>query len=424
MTVLKSRRVVLPDGERPAAVVIEDGRISAITRYDTPGEDVEAILLPGLVDTHVHVNEPGRTEWEGFATATRAAAAGGVTTIVDMPLNSIPPTVSAPALETKRAAARGQCTVDVGFWGGAVPGNAENLPALHDAGVFGFKCFLVDSGVPEFPPLDRAGLDAALAAVDALFVVHAEDPGELHPARASREYTDFLASRPDAAEVTAVDYRDRRGVAGRCAGAHPAPVLGQRAAAASRRQASRRAGDRRDLPALPHARGRGRAGRRHPVQVLPADPRSREPRRALVRAGRWHDRPCRVRSFPVYAGAQASGHRRLRGGLGRHRLVAARAADRVDRGTPARARTGRRGDLDGDPPGRRWPGCAARAGSPSGPTPTSSSSTPTPRSPSTRPGSHHRHPVTPYAGRELRGVVRQTWLARSGRSRASRAAGC
>ncbi len=101
--------------------------------------------------------------------------------------------------------------------------------------MFGFKCFLVDSGVPEFPPLDRAGLDAALAAVDALFIVHAEDPGELHPARASREYTDFLASRPDAAEVTAVDYRDRRGVAGQCPGAHPAPVLGQRAAAASRR---------------------------------------------------------------------------------------------------------------------------------------------------------------------------------------------
>src|SRR5438045_2618534 len=207
MTILRSRRVVLADGERPAAIVVEDGRIAAITSYDTPGEDVAAIL-PGLVDTHVHVNEPGRTEWEGFATATRAAAAGGVTTIVDMPLNSLPPTVSVAALAEKRAAAAGRCAVDVGFWGGAIPGNAGELEALYDHGVFGFKCFLVDSGVPEFPPLDRAGLDLALRSVsaeaDALFIVHAEDPGELRGAKESRAYADFLASRPDAAEVTAV----------------------------------------------------------------------------------------------------------------------------------------------------------------------------------------------------------------------------
>ena len=104
------------------------------------------MLLPGLVDTHVHVNEPGRTEWEGFATATRAAAAGGVTTIVDMPLNSIPPTTTVAALEEKRAVAEGQVRVDVGFWGGAVPGNLADLEPLHEAGVFGFKCFLLDSG--------------------------------------------------------------------------------------------------------------------------------------------------------------------------------------------------------------------------------------------------------------------------------------
>jgi allantoinase len=198
--------VVLPDGIRPAAVAIRDGVIAAVLPHSTAADDLgDAALLPGLVDTHVHVNEPGRTEWEGFATATRAAAAGGVTSIVDMPLNSLPPTVSVAALEAKRAAAAGQCSVDVGFWGGAVPGNAADLPALHEAGVFGFKCFLVDSGVPEFPPLDRAGLDAALAAVPgALFIVHAEDPGELRPAPASRDYADFLASRPDAAEVAAV----------------------------------------------------------------------------------------------------------------------------------------------------------------------------------------------------------------------------
>jgi allantoinase len=196
--------VVLPDGPRPAAVVIRDGRIAAIEAYETPGEDLGGLaLLPGLVDTHVHVNEPGRTEWEGFATATRAAAAGGVTTIVDMPLNSIPPTVDVAALETKRAAAAGHCHVDVGFWGGAVPGNADRLAGMHAAGVFGFKAFLIDSGVPEFPPLDAEGLAAAMRAVDALFVVHAEDPS-LVVAPSSGEYADFVASRPPAAEASAV----------------------------------------------------------------------------------------------------------------------------------------------------------------------------------------------------------------------------
>jgi allantoinase len=205
--VVRSRRVVLPEGERPAAVRVRDGRIVAIEPYHThAGEDLgDVALLPGLVDTHVHVNEPGRTDWEGFATATRAAAAGGVTTILDMPLNSVPPTVSVAALAAKRAAAEGQCHVDVGFWGGAVPGNAAELPALHEAGVFGFKAFLVDSGVPEFPPLDRAGLSAAMAAVDALFAVHAEDPDAISAAPPSRRYADFLASRPPRAETRAIE---------------------------------------------------------------------------------------------------------------------------------------------------------------------------------------------------------------------------
>ncbi len=208
--VLRARSVVLPGGPSPASVHVRGGRIVAVRGFDDAADGAtvvdagDAVLLPGLVDTHVHVNEPGRTDWEGFETATRAAAAGGVTTIVDMPLNSLPPTVHVDALAVKRAAADGQCHVDVGFWGGAIPGNATDLPDLHAAGVFGFKAFLADSGVPEFPPLDADGLQAALAAVDALFVVHAEDPEKLHDPAASPRYADFLASRPAEAEHAAV----------------------------------------------------------------------------------------------------------------------------------------------------------------------------------------------------------------------------
>src|SRR4051794_31697872 len=145
--VVRSRRAVTPGGERPAAVVVRGDTIVAVEAYDATvqaDQDVdlgELVLLPGLVDTHVHVNEPGRTEWEGFATATRAAAAGGVTTIVDMPLNSLPPTVDVDSLSIKRKAAAGQVHVDVGFWGGAVPGHISDLSEMFAAGVFGFKAF-------------------------------------------------------------------------------------------------------------------------------------------------------------------------------------------------------------------------------------------------------------------------------------------
>ncbi|HMQ38161.1 MAG TPA: allantoinase AllB [Micropruina sp.] len=169
----------------------------------------EVIQLPANVDCHVHVNEPGRTEWEGFATATEAAAYGGIGTIVDMPLNSIPPTVDPDALAVKRAVAAGKIFVDVGLWGGAVPGNLGRLEELWEQGVFGFKCFLVDSGVPEFPPLDGPAFAAAMAEVagfDGLMIVHAEDPGVLGsiPAWSSRRYADFVDSRPPEAEVRAV----------------------------------------------------------------------------------------------------------------------------------------------------------------------------------------------------------------------------
>ncbi len=214
--VVRAARAVTPSGERGVCLGVVDGRIAAVESLSAAlsgARELELaadeVLLPGLVDTHVHVNEPGRTEWEGFATATRAAAAGGVTTIVDMPLNSLPPTVDVPALEVKRAAAQGQCHVDVGFWGGAVPGNLGELRALHEAGVFGVKCFLVHSGVEEFPPLTGAELGAYLAELagfDALMVVHAEDADLIAraPQPDGASYDGFLASRPTAAEDTAV----------------------------------------------------------------------------------------------------------------------------------------------------------------------------------------------------------------------------
>jgi len=210
--VIRSRYAVLPDGERPAAVAVRSGRIAAVTGRDAALVAVEEVdlgdlaLLPGLVDSHVHVNEPGRTEWEGFATATRAAAAGGVTTIVDMPLNSLPPTVTVDALAVKRSAASGSCAVDVGFWGGAIPGNLADLRPLHEAGVYGFKCFVSPSGVDEFPALDEAGIrDAmtAIAAFDGLLIVHAEDPAGLAEPDGPG-YAEFLASRPPGSESAAI----------------------------------------------------------------------------------------------------------------------------------------------------------------------------------------------------------------------------
>ncbi len=224
---VRAPRAVVDGEERAVLLGVSGGRIVMLEELDAPGrgdsgaataavEVVELaedeVLLPGLVDTHVHVNEPGRTEWEGFASATRAAAAGGVTTIVDMPLNSIPPTVTVAALREKQHAARDQAWVDVAFWGGAVPDHLGDLDALHAAGVMGFKCFLADSGVEEFPHLDPATFARAMeetARLGALMVVHAEDAEALErSAPAGRTtplaYDDFLASRPTAAEVVAV----------------------------------------------------------------------------------------------------------------------------------------------------------------------------------------------------------------------------
>ena len=206
---VRSQRVVVPGAMAPATIHVRDGVIAAVGEY---GESMTAdvtldvgslVVLPGLVDTHVHVNEPGRTDWEGFAHATSAAAAGGVTTIVDMPLNSVPTTTTVSALEEKRAAARGQCRVDVGFWGGVVPGNVADLPALAAAGVRGFKCFLAPSGIEEFGHVGEQDLRAALpvlAALDLPLLAHAEDPDSA--VRAGRTQSDrrpalrYLARKP------------------------------------------------------------------------------------------------------------------------------------------------------------------------------------------------------------------------------------
>jgi allantoinase len=217
--VIRGRQVVLPGTIAPAAIEITDGVISAVSSYDhapSNGEVIEvgdaSVIMPGLVDSHVHVNEPGRTEWEGFETATQAAAAGGVTTIVDMPLNSIPPTTSLSGFREKIDAARRSCYVDVGFWGGVVPGNTGELASLFEEGVVGFKCFLVPSGVDEFPNVSEKDLREALpelAKLGAVLIVHAELPGPIEAAVATssgdaRKYQTFLHTRPRAAEDSAV----------------------------------------------------------------------------------------------------------------------------------------------------------------------------------------------------------------------------
>ena len=216
--IIRGKQVVLPSGVAPAAIHIAGDTITAVTDYDTVPDgceliqaDDDSIVMPGLVDTHVHVNEPGRTEWEGFATATRAAAAGGTTTLIDMPLNSIPPTTTVEGFEEKLHAAKGQCYVDVGFWGGVIPGNTDELEPLFAAGVVGFKCFLVHSGVDEFPNVTEADLRKAmpvLTKLGAVLIVHAEVPGpiEEHEAQAgAKDYQTFLSTRPRAAENQAIE---------------------------------------------------------------------------------------------------------------------------------------------------------------------------------------------------------------------------
>jgi allantoinase len=414
--VVRARRVVLRDGIRPAAVRTENGRITAVTGYDDAPDAVgladDEVLLPGLVDSHVHVNEPGRTEWEGFASATRAAAAGGVTTIVDMPLNSIPPTTSVDALHVKREAAEARVAVDVAFWGGAVPGNAAQLRPLHDAGVVGVKCFLLDSGVPEFPPLDDAGLRAALkelATFDGLLIAHAEDPAVIAaaPPPAGPSYARFLASRPGEAEEAAIG---RLIAAARDTGARVHVVHLADAGALPLLRRARTEGVRITVETCPHyltfaaeeiADGatsfkccppiRGSAHREAlwaaladgDVDLVVSDHSPCTPALKRLDVGdfglAWGGIASLQVALPaVWTGARARG-------IGLDRVVRwmARAPAELA-GLPGKGAiaVGMDADLVAFAPDERF----------------------------TVGELHHRNPVTPYAGRSLTGVVRRTWL--------------
>lgn len=211
--IIKSRQVVFPEEIRPATLVLENGLIVSIEDYSENGEGTnygDLAILPGAIDTHVHFNAPGRSEWEGWTTGTLAALAGGVTTVVDMPLNCIPSTVDLQSYWVKRVSTTGQLYCNVGFWGGAVPGNAALLPTLVNAGALGLKSFMSDPGTAEFANLDRDGLKQAMvatAAADSVLLFHAEWPEALkqpNPEHDPKSYLSWLATRPEEAEAEAI----------------------------------------------------------------------------------------------------------------------------------------------------------------------------------------------------------------------------
>ncbi len=334
---IRSKRVVTPEGVRAATVLLRDGVIEDIAAYnDLPsGRHVydagESVVMPGLIDTHVHINEPGRTDWEGFETATRAAAAGGVTTLIDMPLNSIPATTTAEALEAKRAAARKKCLVNVGFWGGVVPGNAGELGALHHAGAFGFKCFLVPSGAPEFANVTEDDLRAAmpiLAALEMPLLVHSELPEPIEAANAKlgkadpRKYKTWLSSRPAEAETKAVELMIRlaREFGTRV---HIVHLSSDRSVALIRRaKEGRRAHHRGNLPALSLLFGARDSRPADRIQVRSAHSRFAKQQELVGRDGEGHDRFRGLRSFAVASGNEMPQNRRFLQSLGRHFLSA------------------------------------------------------------------------------------------------------
>src|SRR5580658_1708015 len=219
MQAFVARRVVTPEGIRPAAMLVEGERIHSVVSSDQVPDGCavhnfgDAAILPGLVDSHVHINDPGRAEWEGFETATRAAAAGGYTLLVDMPLNCLPATTTVAALEAKRAAAHGKCRVDWAAWGGVIHDNQNEVEALAAAGVAGFKCFLINPGIDGFTMVTEQQLRLALphvARTGLPLLVHAELPGPIDRATevlANADwncYSTYLQSRPDEAELAAI----------------------------------------------------------------------------------------------------------------------------------------------------------------------------------------------------------------------------
>ena len=371
------------------------------------------MLLPGLVDTHVHVNEPGRTEWEGFATATRAAAAGGVTTILDMPLNSIPPTTTVAALEMKRAVAEGQVRVDVGFWGGAVPGNVADLAPLHDAGVFGFKCFLLDSGVEEFGHLEPEEFALAMketARIGALMIVHAEDGHLLdESALDGAHYAGFLASRPRAAEEAAIDLVIAQ--AGQTGGRAHVVHLSD-ADAVPTLHAARAAGVDVSVETCPHYLTFDAEHIADGATELKCCPPIREAANrealwaALAPATSTSSSPTTRRAPPSLKERGGGDFGEAWGGIASVQLglpavwTGARAA-------ATRSPTWCAGWRRPRPTGSGWP---TRAGSRSAPTPTWCGSRPDEEFTVDVARLHHRNPVSAYAGRRLAGVVRETWL--------------
>ena len=345
--VIRANRAVI-DGEiRPVAVAVADGVISAVGPIDAEYPAAEQILLPeatallpGFVDTHVHINEPG-TDWEGFATATAAAAAGGITTLVDMPLDSAPVTTSVDALREKRQAAQGNCEVDVAFWGGVVPDNLGDLADLAAAGVRGFKCFLTDSGNPNFPRLNpdefRSAV-AVVAAMDAVLLVHAESHHVIEdsPRPCGRGYSSFLSSRPDASEEDAVslviDAATETGArvhVVHVSSGHVLPMLAE----------AKRAGVRITAETCPHYLTFAAEAIPDGATQFAACPPIRDETTAACcgRASRRHAGHDRVR--PLAVRAVDEGRRRLRQRVRRYQFPRGRAAGRVDARRRAWVRT-------------------------------------------------------------------------------------
>jgi allantoinase len=281
-----ARRVVTPEGIRPGAILVEGERIQAVIAPDQVSDRYQlhdfgdAAILPGLVDSHVHINDPGRAEWEGFETATRAAAAGGYTMLVDMPLNCLPATTTVAALQAKRAAARGNCRVDWAAWGGVVHNNESDIEPLAAAGVPGFKCFLVNPGIDGFTMVTEQQLRSALphvARTGLPLLVHAELPGPIDRA------TEALANADWSRYSTYLQSRIRISLA------HCAPVDEPGAARTPRRTRRRTCGQRRDLPSLSASFRRNNRGWSDLAKMCAARSKPRELREIVAGAPRRHD---------------------------------------------------------------------------------------------------------------------------------------